>query len=190
VKLPSLPIQVVFRSDPSGTTEVFSSYLKAAAGGAWALGTGFALPFPRGAGVKGSEGVASAVKATVGAIGYVAEAQAKAASLPAASLRNEAKRYVGPTTAAVNAALAGATLRPYGTTATLLFTPGSPGAYPLSTVSYLIFRRNQLAPGAEAALRHFASWAISEGQRDAVPLGYVPLPEPLAIPALGAIEQS
>ena len=187
VRLPSLGVQVVFRSDSSGTTNVFTSYLKAAAG--WDLGTGFDVRFPRGSGATGSDGVVAAVKRSSGAIGYVSTAHARQAGLPVALLGNRAGRFVGPTPEAVNAALAGATLRQFGTTVKLLFTPDSPGAYPLATLSYLLFPRKTSDPAKATALRHFGAWALSDGQRIAEQLGYTPVPRQFQLPALTAVEQ-
>ena len=187
VKLPSTSISVVSRSDPSGTTKVFSSYLSAAAGGTWDLGSHDTVRFPRGTSAAGSSGVAAAVKKTTGAVGYVDLAHARQQGLGVAALGNRAGRFVDPTPDAVNAALAAANTRPFGTTAKLLFTPDSPGAYPLSTLSYLLFRRHGMAPDKAAALRHFAVWALGEGQRLAEPLGYTPVPRQLQVLALDAL---
>lgn len=187
VKLPSLAIQTIVRSDGSGTTQVFSSYLQETAG--WGLGVGLTVRFPRGQGVQGSEGVTSAVKRIAGAIGYVGLSHARKADLPVALLGNRAKQFVAPTPEAVNAALAGATLRPYGTVARLYFLPESPDAYPLSTFTYLIFRRTGLDPAVATALRHFAAWAVTDGQRYAEALGYVALPRTFSTASLNAIQQ-
>jgi phosphate transport system substrate-binding protein len=187
-RLPSLGVQVVYRSDPSGTTDVFSSYLQAVAPGEWHLGAGSDVRFPRGQGVTGSEAVAAAVKRTAGAVGYVQLGYAQRASLGVALLGNRAGSFLAPTAEAVDAGLVGATLRPYGTTAKLLFTPESPGAYPLATFSYLLFRRKGLDPAKATALRHFASWALREGQGLAEPLGYTPVPRQFRVTALTVLE--
>ncbi|HVL26941.1 MAG TPA: hypothetical protein VM390_02245, partial [Acidimicrobiales bacterium] len=79
--------------------------------------------------------------------------------------------------------------RSASTTADLLFTPDAPGAYPLATFSYLLFRRNGMDPDKVAALRHFAAWAVSEGQRLAEPLGYTRLPRQFQVPALAAVSE-
>lgn len=189
VTLPNLSITVVYRSDPSGTTQVFTGYLEAASYGNWGLGVGLTGHFPRGQGASGSGGVASAVKKTSGAIGYLGLAHAKAGSLPVALLANRARRFVGPTAQAVNAALTAADVRPFSTVAQLYFVPASPGAYPLATFSYLIYRRDQLDPGEATALRHFAAWALTAGQRQAEPLGYVPVPQNLSATSLVLLSQ-
>lgn len=188
-RLPPLAIGVVFPAEASGTTAVFTSYLQAAAPGGWALGSSATPPFPRGQGAAGPAAVVAAVGATAGAIGYAPLAYARAASAPVASLGNRSGRYLQPTPAAVNAAMAGATLRPASLAATLLFTPEAPGAYPLSTLTYVVYQRTGVDPTRAAALRHFVSWALTEGQRYAEPLGYGPVPRQFAGTALAAIDR-
>ncbi len=187
VRLPSLGIQVVFRSDSSGSTYVFTSFLAEAAG--WERGLDFSVRFPRGQGVRGSEAVAAAVERTAGSIGYVSAAHARQAGVSIALLGNRAGRFVAPTPEAVGAALAGAQVRAYGTTARLALTPDAPGAYPLATLSYLMFPRKMADPAKAIALRHFGAWAMSEGQRLAEPLGYTQLPHAFQVRGMTAIEQ-
>lgn len=189
VRLPALGVSVVFRSDGSGTSRVFTSYLDAAGSGGWGLGTGARVVFPRGTGVRSSEAVVAAVRRTPGAVGYVQLAHARAAGLAVARLGNRAGNFLAPTAEAVSAALGAATLRDFSTTADLLFTPDAPGAYPLATFSYLLIRRNGLAPEKADALRHFAAWAVSEGQRFAEPLGYTRVPRVFQLPALTAVNE-
>ena len=190
VRLPSMPIQVVYRADASGTTEIFTAYIGAASG-VWpgVLGSDTIVRFPRGTGVRGSEAVAEAVGESSGAVGYVQLSYARRASLRVALLGNRAGNFVGPTPDAVNAALVGAEARPFGNTARLLFTPDSPGAYPLATFSYLMFRREGLDPAKAKALRHFAMWTLGEGQRIAEPLGYTVVPRPFQVPALTTLQR-
>jgi phosphate transport system substrate-binding protein len=78
VKLPADDITVVYRSDSSGTSFVFTSYLsKANADFKTQIGTGSALKWKVGVGGKGNEGVAANVQKIKGAIGYVEYAYAK-----------------------------------------------------------------------------------------------------------------
>jgi phosphate transport system substrate-binding protein len=189
VHLPSQVIQVYFRSDASGTSDVFTSYLSAAGPGSWHAGSGLDVDFPRGSGVRGANGMAAAVAKTSGSIGYVDLNHARQAGVGVALLANRADRYVGPTPDGVNAALAGADARSPAGGATLLFTPESPGAYPLATVTYLVFRRKGLDPAKAAAVRHFAEWVLTDGQRLAGQLGYVRVPPQLGIPALSVVRQ-
>ncbi len=188
VRLPDLPISVVYRSDESGTTWIFSSYLSDSAPG-WTLGRGRTIRLPRGSGAVGSNGVVESLSRTTGSIGYVQLSWARQASLGVAMLGNRSGRFVGPTPEAVNAALVSADLRAYGTTAQLNFNTEAPGAYPLSTFSYLILRRDMADVDKARALLHFASWALGEGQRMAEPLGYARVPRQFQLPGLSALQK-
>jgi phosphate transport system substrate-binding protein len=186
--LPGSGIQVVHRSDGSGTTQVFTDYLKAVAPDVWTYTSGKDWPADTpGTGAKGSDGVTAAVKQSVGAIGYAEPSYPKQAGLGIAHIRNTAGRFVGPEARAVSAALAAATVRPDGSLA-LNFTAPSPEAYPISSASYLMFYRAASDAGQDTALRHFAEWALTDGQELAEDLDYAPLPEPVQVAALAAVK--
>jgi phosphate transport system substrate-binding protein len=189
LQLPSVPISVVFRADSSGTTAVFTAYLRAASEGGWPLGVGRAARFPGGTAVNGSGGVVAAVQRVSGAVGYVQLSHAQRASLGVALLGNRAGQFVAPTANAVSAALVNAGIRQFGTTARLEFNTDSPGAYPLATFSYVMYRREGVESDKAAALRHFAAWALTEGQRVGEAIGYAPVPRQVLVPALTAIEK-
>ncbi|MGI8807386.1 MAG: phosphate ABC transporter substrate-binding protein PstS [Acidimicrobiales bacterium] len=186
--LPAAGIQVVHRSDGSGTTQVFTDYLKAVAPEVWTFPSGKDWPSATaGTGAKGSDGVTAAVKQSIGAIGYAEPSYPKQALLGMATVRNEAGRFVGPDAKAVSAALAAATVNADGTLK-LNFAPVSPEAYPISSTSYLMFYRSGADPAKDSALKHFAAWALTEGQESAEALDYAPLPEPVQVAALGAVK--
>ncbi len=186
--LPGSGIQVVHRSDGSGTTQVFTDYLKAVAPEVWTFPSGKDWPSgTAGTGAKGSDGVTAAVKQSVGAIGYAEPSYPRQALLGVATVRNEAGRFLGPEANAVSAALAAATVNADGTLK-LNFAPVSPEAYPISSPSYLMFYRTAPDPAKDAALKHFAAWALTDGQDLAEGLDYAPLPEPVQVAALGAVK--
>src|SRR5215475_7138459 len=93
VTLPAHDIIVAHRSDGSGTTNIFTTYL-AKVSPEWAkVGKGISVSWPTGLGGKGSEGVTGVVKQTPGAIGYVELSYAKANNLPCALVRNAAGNW-------------------------------------------------------------------------------------------------
>jgi phosphate transport system substrate-binding protein len=186
--LPSSGIQVVRRSDGSGTTQVFTDYLTAAAPDIWTFPSGKDWPADTpGTGAKGSDGVTAAVKQAVGAIGYAEPSYPKQAGLSIASIRNPAGTFVTPEAAAVSAALAEATAKDDGTLS-LNFTPAGRDAYPISSASYLMFYRSNDDAAKDTALKHFAAWALTVGQELAEGLDYAPLPEQVQLRALGAVK--
>jgi phosphate transport system substrate-binding protein len=186
--LPATGVQVVHRSDGSGTTQVFTDYLTAVAPEIWSFPSGKDWPAgTAGTGAKGSDGVTAAVKQSVGAIGYAEPSFPKQAQLGVATVRNAAGRFLGPEARAVSAALAAATVNTDGTLK-LNFAPVSPDAYPISSTSYLMFYRSLSDPAKEAALKHFVAWALADGQALAEGLDYAPLPEGVQGSALGAVK--
>jgi phosphate transport system substrate-binding protein len=186
--MPDSGIQVVHRSDGSGTTQVFTDYLKAVAPDVWTYPSGKDWPAGTpGTGAKGSDGVTAAVKQSAGAIGYSEPSYPKQAGLGMATIRNQAGRFVAPDAKAVSAGLAAATVKPDGSLA-LNFNAPAPEAYPISSTSYLMFYAAGTEPARDTALRHFAAWALTAGQDLAEGLDYAPLPEPVQVAALGAVK--
>ncbi len=186
--LPARGIDVVHRSDGSGTTQVFTDYLRAAAPEVWTFGGGKDWPAgTAGTGAKGSDGVTAAVKQSTGSIGYSEVSFPKQSGLGIALVRNQAGRFVGPAAASVSAAVAEATVKPDGTLA-LDYTPAGADAYPISTASYLLFYGAGADPGRSTALRHFAAWALTDGQALAEGLDYAPLPADVVGPALATVK--
>jgi len=187
LRLPTTGIQVVHRSDGSGTTQVFTEYLKAVAPEVWTFPTGKDWPAgTAGTGAKGSDGVTAAVKQAAGAIGYSELSFPTQAGLGVASIRNRAGEYVSPTAAGVSTALGSATVNP-DMTLKVDYAPDSTGAYPISTVSYLLFYRGGAGTAEDAALKHFATWALTDGQELAEDLDFAPLPRAIVAVALGAV---
>lgn len=187
VNIPDRDIIVVHRSDGSGTTFVWTSYLSTVSSG-WQekIGRGTAVQWPIGIGAPGNEGVASTVKNTPYSVGYNELAYALTTGMDYASILNRAGNFVAPSlesTAAAVDALAG-TL-PAGEASwenvSLLDAPGE-NSYPIASFSYiLLYKDMSTNPGisqeeAEEIVR-FVSWAVTDGQEHAAPLEYVPLPE-------------
>jgi phosphate transport system substrate-binding protein len=170
--LPHTKVQVVHRSDGSGTTKVFTSFLTTTAGDLWKAGAAKEVDWPAGVGAKGSDGVTTAVKQTKGAIGYAELSYAKAGGLAVAKVKNASGTYAEPSSAAVGAALA----EPDAATAK------AADAYPLATLTYVIAR-----PG-NAVVAAFVKYAIADGQAAAESLFYAPLPASVATKALADAE--
>jgi phosphate transport system substrate-binding protein len=184
--LPPGPIQVVHRSDGSGTTEVFTSYLTAVAPAVWTAGAAKDVPWPTGQGAKGSDGVTALVKQTEGAISYVELSFAQANGLGVAQLRNPAGRFVGPSPVGVTAALAEAVVPP-DLRVQVTFSPKGEDAYPLSTTTWALVDVKPADPGRGALTRSFLLYALGPGQQAASALSYAPLPRSLAVRAQAAV---
>ena len=187
VSLPATPIQVIHRSDSSGTTAAFTGYLAAAAPTVWTAGSGKDVPWPTGQGAKGSDGVTAQVAQTDGAIGYAEVSYAKGAQLPMASIKNGGGKYVQPTGAAVSAALAEATVPP-DLTVKVNFNPANPAAYPISTTTWVIVAQHLTDPAKAKLLKSFITYAVTKGQDSADALSYAPLPADLATKSQAAAQ--
>jgi phosphate transport system substrate-binding protein len=174
---PDLAIQVVVRSDKSGSSAIFTSYLGAAGGGEWKGGTTEQFPTDAGQqGKEGSSGVAAAVAATNGAISYVEHGFAKEKKLPEALVKNGGGSFRPPDAGSVTAALDQAKAQPDGTAEVNYNATGN--AYPISSVSYLLIPA-KLVKGKYDTIKVFLDHALGAGQEKADGLGYAPLPPKL-----------
>lgn len=189
LKLPDSPVVVVYRSDGSGTTHVFTDYLSAVSP-LWKerVGRGTSVSWPAGLGAKGNEGVTGQVKQTPGAVGYVELAYAVQNRLPYALLRNRAGNYVGPTLENITAAAAGAApTLPEDLRVSIVDAPG-PNSYPISAFTYILVYQEQRDPVKGRALAEFLRWALDEGQTYAPDLHYAPLPEEVRVRARALVK--
>jgi len=183
VRLPATDVVVVYRSDGSGTTYVFTKYL-AARSRAWASGpgTGLQVRWPVGLGGKGNEGVAGTVKQTPGAVGYVELAYAKQNRLPIAAVRNRAGNFVLPSVETVAAAVDAVvdTLPPESDYRVSIVDAPGPNAYPISSFTWLVVHEQQADSVKGSAIVDFIRWAVERGDPQARTLYYAPLPPVVA----------
>lgn len=180
VSLPNSNITVAHRSDGSGTTNIFTSYL-AAVSPEWKtkVGAGKSVDWPVGIGGKGNDGVAAAIKQAPGGLGYVELAYAKQNKLPYASIKNKAGQFVAPDAASVTAAAEGAmAMVQKDITAPIANATGAK-SYPISGFTYIMVYKTAPNPAKGAALKDFLKWAMTDGQKDAAALDYAPLPAPI-----------
>jgi len=180
VTLPNLDILSVHRSDGSGTTYVFTSYLTAVSP-SWKAGPGAGkeVAWPAGLGAKGNEAVAGQVKQTPGSIGYVELAYAKQNGLAYASMRNASGQFVAPSIGSITTA-AGAiadTLSDNTDYRVSIINTVGANVYPISSMTWILIYQNQTDAAKGRALVDFMRWAYETGQKDAPSLDYAPLPE-------------
>jgi phosphate ABC transporter phosphate-binding protein/phosphate ABC transporter permease protein PstC len=190
--LPAQNIIVVHRSDGSGTTFVWTDYLSKVSN-EWKaqVGKGKSVQWPTGVGAPGNEGVASTIKSTPYAIGYIELSYALTTRMPYAYLENQEGNFIEPSIDSVRAAIASsATLLPRGDESwEQVSTTDAPGkdSYPISSFSYLLLHKELgTNPRIDSmdkarALVDFVSWAITDGQQFADDLGYVALPNDVVI---------
>ena len=190
VSFPNAPIFVVHRSDGSGTTYIFTSYLSSV-DPAWAakVGTGKTVHWPAqsGEGAAGNPGVAEAVAHIPFAIGYVESAYSNGPALLDAAIRNQAGQYLTPTPASIAAAAA----QKPAITSTDFSIVNQPGAssYPISGYSWALVYTHQPSQAAGQALVTMLNWLTHAGQSAAAAAGYVPLPSQIQQLARTTLQQ-
>jgi phosphate transport system substrate-binding protein len=179
VQLPNTKITVLHRLGASGTTYVFTQHL-AAISESWKKGPGAGLTveWPTGTGVKGSDGMMETIQQTPGAIGYLDFGSAQRGKLTMAALQNKAGNFVPPSIESGQATLAAIelpdTLRAWAT------DPDGKECYPIVTFTWLLVHKNYDDQRQAAAVKEFCRFALTEGQKDAAALGYLPLPPKVA----------
>ncbi len=178
--LPAAPMLPVHRSDGSGTTNIFTTYL-CAVSTEWKeqVGANTSVNWPAGVGGKGNEGVSGLVRQTPGAIGYVELAYAKQNRLPMALLRNRAGRFVEPSLASTTAAIASQSAALTKDVRTPIVNAPAPDAWPISGLTFLLVYQDQKDPARARTLVDFIGWAMHDGQDMAESLDYARLPEAL-----------
>jgi phosphate transport system substrate-binding protein len=176
--LPSTAITIAVRSDSSGTTQNFSLYLEKAAGSAWTLGSNSIIKWPSSARAgNGNPGVASIIKSTPGAIGYVDYADAKASGLTFAAIKNSSGSYIVPSPSSASAAGNGITI---ATNLTFHAVDSSNAqAYPITYQSWVLVYATQPNANDAAMLKAYIGYLIGAGQSLLGNLGYAPLPSAL-----------
>ncbi len=177
-KLPDANITPVYRSDASGTTAIFTTYLsESEAAFKTELGSNTTIDWPVGQGGKGNEGVAATVKQVANAIGYVEYAYAKQNKLAYTQLRNKDGRFVSPDAESFSAAAAGAnwTSQP-GFGISLTSQPGAT-SWPITAPTFVLIPKDAKDPAKTAEVIKFFDWAFKSGGKLATDLDYVALPE-------------
>lgn len=176
ISLPDLPISVVYRSDGSGTTGVFTKHLSAISE-EWKSGPGEGktVEWPAGIGAKGNEGITAQLTQTEGAIGYVEFGYAQQLNLQMAALENQAGNFVPPSFDAASKTLESVKL-PEDLVA-FISDPEGTESYPIVTYTWLLAYKEYADPEKAQALKDVIKWSLTEGQLVSKELGYIPLPE-------------
>jgi len=176
--LPDEKITVVHRSDGSGTTAIFTTYL-ADACPAWKekVGAGKAVDWPAGIGGKGNEGVANYVKRVKYSIGYVEFAYAKQNKLTHTLLKNPAGTFVEPSFESFKDAAASGKFD--AKNHFYLWLTNAPGknAWPIAGATFILLAKEKTESNKSTV--KFFDWAFKNGDKTAERLVYVPLPDSL-----------
>lgn len=178
--LPDTKVTPIYRSDSSGTTDNFQTYLTAAAPASWTKGAGKEFQGGAGEGAQKSSGVVQAVQATPGAIGYVEKSPAAAANLATAEIDSGAGP-VALTDDSTAKAVAAAKFKADGMDLALdlnaLYASKEAGAYPLMLATYEIVCSKGYDADTAAAVKSFLTVSANQGQATLSQAGFVPLPD-------------
>lgn len=177
VSLPNQDIGVVRRADGSGTTFIFTNYL-AKVNAEWKqkIGEGQAVQWPVGLGGKGNEGVAAFVTRLPGSIGYVEYAYAKQNKLSHAMIQNAAGAYVNPDDKTFEAAAAGADWTK-ASFYEILTNQAGKESWPITGATFILVYKSPEKPAQVAETLKFFNWAFANGDKLALELDYVPMPD-------------
>lgn len=177
--LPDTAIQPVHRTDSSGTTYIFTNYLKKAdsewAGGP---GAGKSVNWPVGLGGKGNAGVSAVVKRTPGSFAYVELAYAIENKLPFGSVRNRSGNYVTPSSESTSEAINQYVSELRRNIKTPTVDAKGVNSYPICSLTYILIYKD--GSGKAALTTKLWSWIMKpEQQGMAKSLYYAPLPASL-----------
>jgi phosphate transport system substrate-binding protein len=190
IDLPDTDITVVHRSDESGTTKGFTTFL-ASSSPEWdkSVGADKTVKWPTGTGAKGNDGVAAAVKQTDGAVGYVEQAYALQNDFTFADVKNKAGRFVAPTLDSTTAAADG--LKVPSDLRFAIDNPANPKAYPITSQTFLIVYKDPCKAGASKSvaegLKKFLTYTVGPGQDVLGKLQYAKLPADIDAQAKKAV---
>ncbi len=187
VTLPSSDIRVVHRSDSSGTSKIFTTYLSSVSP-TWKsqVGADKTVKWPTGAGGNGNDGVASAIQSNAGGLGYVELSYALSKNMTTAKLKNKDGKAIAPSLASTQAAVGSATIP-----ADLRFTIGDVGGdgYPIVGATWILAYECGYDDAKATALKDFLKWALNNGASEAEKLGYATLDASLKTKSLANVEK-
>ena len=187
VALPDQNIVVVYRSDASGTSFIFTDYLSKVSK-EWAKGPGRSTSpaWLRGVGARANKGVATMVHEIPGAIGYVELNYAIQGKLSIGTVRNAAGHWVDASVQSVTQAADSIGEMPSDFRISITNAPGDE-AYPIASFSWLLVPVRAADAAKGKALRDLVSWVVTTGQGEAAGFSYAPLPSPVVQKVLAAV---
>ena len=180
--LPGSKITVVHRSDESGTTKGFTTFLSNYSS-EWKskVGADKTVKWPTGTGAKGNDGVAAAIKQTDGSIGYVEQAYALQNNFNTADVKNKSGKFIAPTLQSTSAAGEGLKIPPDLGISSI--DSSNPAAYPIASQTFVDMYKDVCKAGMKEsdakALGSFLTYGLGEGQSSLGQLYYAKLPSEL-----------
>jgi phosphate transport system substrate-binding protein len=188
LKLPARDIVTVFRTDGSGTTYVWTDFLSKT-NPEWKkrVGLGTSVEFPVGVGAQFNEGIVEVVKQTPYSLGYLQITYAVDQHVQHGLVQNSSGVYVKADSAGITPDAAAVDLP--ADFRVSITNAGDPDAYPISSYTWLLIPVKVDDPIKRKALLDFLLWVLTEGQKDAAPLHYAPLPGDIALRVAKGLSQ-
>jgi phosphate transport system substrate-binding protein len=189
VNFPNLPIIVIYRSDGSGTTFIFTDYLSKISSD-WNndVGKGTSVKWKIGMGGKGNEGVAGQIRQLPGSIGYVELIYAVENKISYGSVKNAAGNFVKASLDGVTEAAASVKTMPADFRVSITNAPGKT-AYPISSFTWLLIPAQSKDAAKGKIIADFLNWMVTDGQKMTSQLSYAPLPDSVVEKVKVAIKQ-
>jgi phosphate transport system substrate-binding protein len=190
VDLPDTDITIVHRSDDSGTTKLFTTFLSDYSPG-WEsqIGADSTVKWPTGTGANGNDGVAASINQTEGAIGYIELAYALQGNFTTADVRNSAGKFVAPNLQSSQAAAANVKV-PANLGIISINAPGA-DSYPIASATHLMVYQDMCKAGLDQTTAQnvagFLDYALGDGQKTATQLDYAGDPPELLDKAKQAV---
>jgi phosphate transport system substrate-binding protein len=189
VNFPDRDIVVVYRTEGSGTTFIWTDYLsKVSPDWKSQVGSNASVKWPVGMGGKGSEGVAGSIRQLQGSIGYVELIYAVQNNIAYGSVKNSAGNFVKASLESVTAAAASAAKMPADFRVSITDAPGK-DAYPISSFTWLLIPEQSKDAAKGKILADFLNWMVTDGQKMTTALSYSPLPDNVTQKVKEAIKQ-
>ena len=180
VNLPDSDIVTVHRSDPSGTSFVFSDFLtKVSPEWSSKVGANQSPNWPTGSAAKGNEGVAGMVHQTPNSIGYVELIYALQNKMAFGAVKNASGKFVKGSLAGVTAAADAMVSKIPADFRVSITNATGPTVYPISTFTYLLIPSTITDSAKRTAIVGFLQWMLTNGQGTVEKLNYSRLPQSL-----------
>jgi phosphate transport system substrate-binding protein len=189
LKFPDQSIIVIYRSDGSGTTFIFTDYLsKISQDWTNTVGKGTSVKWAIGLGGKGNEGVAGQIRQLQGSIGYVELIYAVENKITYGSVKNAAGNFVKASLDTVTEAAASVKTMPSDFRVSITNAPGK-AAYPISSFTWLLIPEQAKDPQKGKIIADFLKWMVTDGQKMTAQLSYAPLPQSVVEKVKEAVKQ-
>ncbi len=194
VELPAMPIAVITRADPSGTSFAMTRYLSDISPQfKTEVGNVMKPVWPkslqkRGGLIRaqGNGGLAATIMAIPGSIGYVQYSYTFRSGIPIAALENKLDQFTYPAPDAFNAAVA--SVRPE-LDEDAIADPKNAAAYPILALTWIITRKKYDDPAVAEAIRKVLQYCLTEGQKANEELGYIKLSDKAAKVVLERVKE-